>query len=105
MTQLHSVDFLNQAATDNITLLTSPPSKSTSSLQAGDSFRNASVTLATQLNRMEEIPILQKPTSPSPRVLTPTVEKIIEPVVHPPRVNVTTPTIIPACNLQNHSKE
>ena len=52
------VDFLKQAATDIITLLTSPPSTTTPSLQVGNPVCNALVTLATQLNRIEEIPIL-----------------------------------------------
>ena len=42
-------DFLRQAATDIITILTKPPSSTTPSLQSGDPVRNALLTLATQL--------------------------------------------------------
>ena len=39
--QIKLEDFLKQAATDIITLLTNPPSTTTPSLEAGDPVRNA----------------------------------------------------------------
>ena len=76
--QVKLVDFLKHAATDIITILTSPPSTTTPSLQAGDPVRNALLTLATQLNRIDKLPALQKPTAASPRVLTPTIQRFSE---------------------------
>ena len=48
--------FLRQAASDIIFILTPPPSTTTPSLQDGNPLRNALVTLATQLNRIDNIP-------------------------------------------------
>ena len=47
--QIKLKDFLKQAATDIIIILTQPPSATTPSLQAGDPVRNALLTSATQL--------------------------------------------------------
>ena len=102
--QVKLVDFLKHAATDIITILTSPLSTATPSLQAGDPVRKALLTLATQLNRIDKLPALQKPTAASPRVLTPTIQRFSEPVACPPRVQESTPSSIPAANLQHHSK-
>jgi hypothetical protein len=49
-------DFLRQAASDIITILTQPQSPTTPTLQAGDPVRNALLTLATQLKRIDNIP-------------------------------------------------
>ena len=46
-------DFLRQAATDIISILTAPPSTTAPSLQAGDPTRNALLEIATVLNRAE----------------------------------------------------
>ena len=51
-----TTDYLKQAATDIITILTSPPSPTTPSLQAGDPIRNALLDLATLLNRAQPLP-------------------------------------------------
>ena len=69
------VDFLKQAATDIITILTSPPSTTTPSLEAGDPVRNALLTLATQLHRIDTIPEPVKMDSPTPRVLSPELQR------------------------------
>ena len=45
-------DFLWQAASDIISILTLPPSTKAPSLAAGDPVRNTLVTLATQLDRI-----------------------------------------------------
>ena len=42
-------DFLRQAASDIISILTLPPSTTTPNLQAGDPVRNDLITLATKL--------------------------------------------------------
>ena len=51
-------DFVRQLATDIIIKLTSPPSTTTISLQAGDETRNGLLQLAELLNRTEKIPDL-----------------------------------------------
>ena len=62
-------DHLKQAAGDIVNILTAPPSTTTPSLAAGDPVRNALLTLATQLNRVEPIPLLETiPVVPAPRV-------------------------------------
>ena len=48
-------DFLRQAATDIITILTHPPPTTVPSLQAGDSTKNAILELASILNRADNI--------------------------------------------------
>ena len=48
-------DFLRQAAEDIISILTLPPSTTTPSLAAGDPVRNALLTLATQLQRVQKM--------------------------------------------------
>ena len=64
-------DFLRQSATDVIKLLTTPPSTTTLSLQAGDETRNGLLQLAELLNRSEKIPNLIPPLSkpPPPKML------------------------------------
>ena len=61
-------NFLRQAATDIITILTSPPSTTTPSLEVGDPTRNALQKIAEILNRAETLP---NPPTPSPRVKAP----------------------------------
>ena len=101
-------DFLRQAASDIITILTQPPSTTTPSLQAGDPVRNALTTLATQLQRIEDIPELPSTPAASPRVEAPT-HNLNHPSIAPlPRVKQTkeVPKIsTPASVLLSHSKE
>ena len=96
------VDFLKQAATDIVTILTQPPSPTTPSLQAGDPTQNTLLDIATSLNRIEQLPtfsnLSQSHTVSSLRVKTPNPQ--------PPRVekhftNVTSP---PVQTLLQHSK-
>jgi hypothetical protein len=61
-------DFLRQAANDIITILTQPQSPTTPTLQAGDPVRNALLTLATQLKRIDNIPEPLPPPVSLPRV-------------------------------------
>ena len=61
--QIKLTDYLQQAASDIITLLTQPPSTTTPSLAAGDPIRNALLTLATQLKRIDNIPMDKSPPS------------------------------------------
>ena len=56
-TEVKIGDHLRQVASGIITILTQPPSTTTPSLEAGDPVRNALVTLATQLNRIDHIPV------------------------------------------------
>ena len=51
-------DFLRQAATDIIHILTQPPKFNGPVLKAGDTTRNALLEIATLLKRTEKIPIL-----------------------------------------------
>ena len=113
-------DFLRQAASDIITLLTHPPSTTTPTLQAGDPVRNALLTLADQLQRVEHIPAsIVKPSQlPTPTtyqlhppniskstVSPPRVQKIVAAVNPPPRVSEPlTKTTIPTSVLQQHAK-
>ena len=53
-------NFLQQAAQDIITILTNPPPTTTPTLEAGDSFRNALLTLATELKSVDTIPQQQQ---------------------------------------------
>ena len=48
--------FLRQAAEDIVTILTLLPSTTAPSLEAGDPFQNALLTLATQLKRVQQNP-------------------------------------------------
>ena len=54
--RIKTKDFLHQAATDIVDILNQPPSTTTPSLEAGDPIRNALLTLAKQLKRIENIP-------------------------------------------------
>ena len=60
-------DYLKQAASDIITILTQPPSTTVPSLEAGDPTRNALLKLAKQLGRMESLP---EPITPNVEVQT-----------------------------------
>ena len=83
-------DALWQAASDIITISTQPSSETTPSLQAGDPVRNALTTLATQLNRIEDIPALQTPPAASQRVEVITHNLNCPGVVPLPRVKPST---------------
>ena len=116
-------DFLEQAATDIVTILTEPLSTTTPSLQAGDHMRNALLTLATQLQQIDTIPAIKLPDVPSPPMKTPILAEpesldaqssrvqVPEPIVikhrtaaaQPPRVHLH--NSIPASTLQMHSKQ
>ena len=63
-------DFLRQAAGDIVSMLTLTPSTTTPSLHVDDPVRNALLTLATQLNRVQSILEQSSPTNAatSPRV-------------------------------------
>ena len=87
--QIKLDDYLRQAATDIITILTQPPSTTTPSLQAGDPVRNALLTLATQLKRIEPMPPVIADTVPSPRVLPLPPTKNQLQTAQPPRVHAT----------------
>ena len=71
-------NFLRQAATDIITILTSSPSTTTTSLEPGDPTQNAIQKIAEMLNRAE---ILQNPPTPYPRVETPRKVTMTAPIV------------------------
>ena len=97
--EIHLDDFLKQAATDIITILTSPPSTTTPSLQAGDTTRNALPDIAKLLHRADDLPqhiIQPTPTTithvvpPSPRV-QPSLPVIPSPRVLPPSPRVQLP--------------
>ena len=101
--------LLRQAAKDVIRILTQPLSATSPSLQASDPFRNALITLADQLKRMDTIP-QQKPShvTPSPKVQPPTLlphtsHPTASPRVSPPIIPPT--SSIPISALQMHSKE
>ena len=64
MPQVGLEDFLRQAASDIITILTDPPSTTTLKLQVGDSTRNAMLELASIFNRLAPLPEPQPPPSP-----------------------------------------
>ena len=83
-------DFLRQAASDIISILTLSPSRTTPSLQAGDPVRNVLTTLATQLKRIEHIPDTTSPiTAACPRMETPTLPKYFHvPATFPRVVNL-----------------
>ena len=65
-------DFLKQAVSDILSILTLIPSTKTSRLSAGDPARSDLVTLVIQINRIEPISIqAAKGTTSLPRVETP----------------------------------
>ena len=68
--EVNLTDFLRQAASDIVTILTHPPSSTVPSLQAGDPVRNALVTLATQLQRIQNIPQPTSSRNSSPTTIT-----------------------------------
>ena len=70
--QVNISDHLRQAASDIITILTSPPSTTVPSLKAGNPTRNALLELATQLKRIEPLPIDSTSTTASPTVISST---------------------------------
>ena len=83
-------DFLRQAATDIISILTAPPSTTAHSLQAGDPTRNVLLEIATVLNRAEKLPVTSPPTSYVPPQRVKTVKKITTPPE--PTVKMSPPT-------------
>ena len=104
-------DFLKKAATDIITLLTTPSSSTTPSLQAGNATRNALLEIAKILHRAEDLPKELTPSTvqiqlthntQSPRV-TPhdTSSPRLEPSPRVLKSNLTTlsksTTSIPTC--------
>ena len=95
-------NFLKQAATDIITIITQPPSNTTPSLQAGDPVRNALLTLTTQLKRVEPIPPVVETVLPPPRVSTPVIAQHQTQIAQPRRVKIVQP--IQVSVLQKHSK-
>ena len=69
-------DHLRQTANDVIIILTQLPSTTTPSLEASDPVSNALVTLATQLKRIEHIPVTHPSYhTSSPRVEPPTLKQ------------------------------
>ena len=96
-------DHLKQAASDIITILTQPPSTTIPSLQAGDPVRNALLTLATQLKRIEPIPSpIETPVAP-PRVQDKPIMKTPGAVAPAPRVPEK--ESVPASTLQIKSNK
>ena len=89
-------DFLRQAASDIITILTLPPSTTTPSLQTGDPVRNILITLETQLNRTDNIPQQPTPTAPPPRMKIPITTPWVTMNAALPRVQTS-----PASQLKN----
>ena len=94
---------MKQVATDISTILTQPPSNTTPSLQAGGPVRNAQLTLATQLTRIEQILPVVETVVPPLRVSAPIIAQHYTLVKQPPMVQLNTP--IPASTLQVHSKK
>ena len=96
-------DFLKQAATDIISLLTTPPSTTNPSLQAGDTTKNALLKIAKILQRAEDLPSTNQqhplqnnyntqlePVAPSPRV---SPSPRVQPITIPLSPELKTPTI------------
>ena len=101
--EIQLVDFLQQAATDIITILTQPPSITTPSLQAGNPICNALLDLATNLNCVQQLPTLPSKTQEN-QVSSPRVELTSN---QPPRVcpqQLTNSESTSLCNLLQHSK-
>ena len=96
-------DFLKQAATDIITILTQPPSTTTPSLQAEDPVRNVLLTLATQLKRIEPIIPVVETVVPPPKVFEPVLAQHQTLVTQPPMVKINKP--IPVFSLQELGKK
>lgn len=94
-------DFLKQAAEDIITILTTPPSTTTPSLQAGDPVRNALLTLATQLKRIDTIPEPVTIDASSPRVVPTSVPIHLKHDTHFPRVDTSAPSQAPSQTSSN----
>ena len=59
-------DFLKQAALDIISILTTPPSSTTVTLEAGDEVKNALLKIAQSLHRVEPSP--SPPSTPDTQV-------------------------------------
>ena len=77
-------DYLKQALTDIVSILTKPPPSTVPSLEAGDETRNAILKIATALNRIDPTPSTLPDTEPTavPENLT---------VIIPPSTIATTP--------------
>ncbi len=78
--KMSTKDFLTQAASDIITLLTTPVPKNNFSLEAGDPTRNALLKIATSLNQNEKL----RELPPSQRVKKNTSTSTQEPEKHSP---------------------
>ena len=95
-------DFLRQAATDIITILTAPPSTTTPALQAGDPTRNALLEIATVLNRVETMPL----TTTNQLTLPPQTVKHVKKVSLSPTTKVTKKVNTEqAQRVKNHKKD
>ena len=82
--EINITDYLQQAATDIISILTNPPNTTIPSLQAGDSTRNALLDLATILNKTTP-----PPTAPPTRVQKASLLRVPEAPVQRVPVNTT----------------
>ena len=102
--EINLTDHLKQAAGDIISILTQPPSTTTPSLAAGDPVRNALLTLATQLKRVQPIPEISTDIQASPRVDTPALSTHTSPHETSPRVGNNKIAYTPTSVLQRHSK-
>ncbi len=98
------INFLKQAATDIITILTRSPSTTTPSLQAGDPVRNALLELATQLNRIDVISEPSKVDTSILRVLPLVLNKHSDKHTQLPRVEYPDHNPTTGSTLQIRSK-
>ena len=96
-------DFLRQAATDIITILTHPPPTTVPSLQAGDSTKNAILELASILNRADNISTRleeqRKVSLTAARQLRPSPSSAPSPKVATPTTPFSTPRSLPASSV------
>ena len=86
-----TTDYLKQAADDIVTILTSPPSTTAPSLQAGDPVRNALLELATQLQRIEPFPMDDKKDTALTRV--------------PPQKAIQHKTLVPTSDMRRQETQ
>jgi hypothetical protein len=92
--EIKTDDFLAQAATDIISILSKPPPSTVPSLEAGDLTRNALLKIAQSLNRVKEIPAVltqPQPTSTPSETPQPTSTSLINdesPITAPPNTSL-----------------
>ena len=108
------VDHLKQAASDIVTILTSPPSPTTPSLQEGDPIRAALTELATQFQAIENLPEPPKKVSKLVTVPVHTKNKLPPSPSIPSQLDVASQRVrekessmkagVPMAVLQQHSK-